>query len=229
MDPKGMFRRFPLEKDAVGRCLPLLLAAFDKNYLMNVILPWAVAAVGPEAAATLLLGVDTSESDDERLRDNAIHIYTRPEIYEETNWLMRLESDRNEPEAPLWPFVAILQMAFVKAMKDLTGGTLYRGGLISRAERDGVRWSLAHGREGEILLRGVTSCSRSETVAVQFACTATPTATMVRVLFSVPRSTSGTRRRWRGNRDFLTDLRCRSSTSRSTIRKRRWFCWMGRC
>jgi hypothetical protein len=185
VDPKGMFRRFPLERDAIGRCLPLLMAAFDKCYLMNVILPRAVTAVGTEAGARLLLGVDVSEMDDERLRDNAIHIYTRPEIYRETNRLMRLEIDRNEPGARLRPFVAILQMAFVKALKDSTGGTLYRGGLISTGELAEVRTSLAAGQEGEIILRGVTSCSRLEEVAIEFARGAVPTATMVRVLFSV--------------------------------------------
>jgi hypothetical protein len=80
MDAKGMIRRFPLEKDAVGRCLPLLLAVFDKSYLLNVILPRAVTAVGPDAGATLMLGVNTGEADDERLRDNAIHNYCRREF-----------------------------------------------------------------------------------------------------------------------------------------------------
>ena len=167
------------------RVLPLLLAAFeskfDKCYLMSVIVPRAVAAVGREAAATLLLCVKTNEADDERLRDNAIHIYTRPELYEETNRLMRLESDGNEPEAPLWWLVAILQLAFVKALKDSTGGTLYRGGLLSKAELAAVGKALAAGHEGEIVLRGVTSCSRSEEVAIDFA----RSATMVRVLFWV--------------------------------------------
>jgi hypothetical protein len=76
-------------------------------------------------------------------------------------------------------------MAFVKAVKDSTGGTLYRGGLISTAELDQVRSSLAAGRDGEIVLRGVTSCSRLENVAVKFARKAATSATMVRVLFSV--------------------------------------------
>jgi hypothetical protein len=185
LDAKGMVRRFPLEKDAVGRCLPLLLATFDTSYLVNVILPRAVTSLEPEAGAMVLLGVDTSEAGEERLRDNAIQIYIRPEVHRETNRLLRLESDHNEPEAPLWQFVAILQMAFVKAIKDLTGVTLYHGGLISRVELDDVRESLAAGHEGEILLRGVPSCSRLEAVATRFARAAAPTATMVRVLVSV--------------------------------------------
>jgi hypothetical protein len=185
LDPKGMIRRFPLERDAIGKCLPLLLAVFDKCYLLKVILPRAVAAVGAEAGGKLLLGVDASEMDDERLRDNSIHIYTRPEIYRETNRLMRLESGDSEPGARLWPFVAILQMAFVKALKDSTGGILYRGGLLSTRELAEVRNSLAAGQEGEIILRGVTSCSRLEEVAIEFARGAVPIATMVRVLFSV--------------------------------------------
>jgi hypothetical protein len=185
MDSRGSVRRFPLEKDAFGKCLPLLLAAFDKDWLMNVLVPQAVTSLEPEAGALLMLGVDTSEAGEERLRDNAIQIYTRPEICRETNRLLRLESDHNEPDAPLWPFVAILQMAFVKAIKDLTGAPLYRGGLISRVELDDVRESLAAGHDGELVLRGVTPCSRLENVAVQFARKTLPTATMVRVLFSV--------------------------------------------
>jgi hypothetical protein len=49
---------------------------------------------------------------------------------------MRLGPDRNVPAAPLRPAVAILQMAFARAMKDSTGGTLYRGGLIYKTELD---------------------------------------------------------------------------------------------
>jgi hypothetical protein len=176
--PKGMIGRFPQEKDGGGRLLPLLLAAFDKCYVMSVFVPREVAAVGAEAAATLLLGVKTNEADDETLRDNAIHNYTRPEIHQETNRLMRMGSDCNEPEAPLWSFVAIVQMAFVEAMKDSTGGTHHRGGLISKTELDAVRKALAAGHEGEIVLRGVTSCSRSEEVAMDLARSATPSATM---------------------------------------------------
>jgi hypothetical protein len=114
-----------------------------------------------------------------------MHIHTRPAIYQEANRLMRVESDRNERAAPLWPFVAILQMAFVKAVKDSTGGTLCRGRLISSAELDQVRRSLAAGGDGEIVLRGVTSCSRLENMAVKFARKAAASATMVRVLLSV--------------------------------------------
>jgi hypothetical protein len=95
---------------------------------------------------------------------------------------MRLDPDHNEPAAPLWPFVTILQLAFVKAMKDSTGGTLYRGGLVSKAELDEVRKSLAAGSDGEILLRCVTSCSRSEKVAAGFASSAKESETMVRVM-----------------------------------------------
>jgi hypothetical protein len=76
-------------------------------------------------------------------------------------------------------------MAFVKREKYLTGGTLYRGGLMSKTALDEVRESLAAGQEAEVLLRGVTSCSRFEAVAVEFARRATPTRTMVRVMFSV--------------------------------------------
>jgi hypothetical protein len=186
-DPKGMVRRFPLETDAAGRVLPLLLAAFDKRYLMNVILPRAVEAVGRKLKEGL-----RGKDDDGTLRRNAIHLYTRPEIYEEANRLMRLDPDHNEPEAPLWPFLAILQMALVREMKDATGETLYRGGLMSAAELDHARNALAAGGEGEILLRGVTSCSRSEQVAVKFARgtkpsepPATPPPGMVRVIYSV--------------------------------------------
>jgi hypothetical protein len=180
MDPKGMIRRFPLGKDAVGRCLPLILAAFDMCYLMKVILPRAVAAVGERLKAGL-----KGDEHDEAVRRNAIHIYTRPEIYREANRLMRLDPGHNEPGAPLWPFVAILQMAFIKREKDSTGEPFYRGGLISRAELNEVRFFLAAGGEGKILLRGFTSCSREKHVAVKFARKATPTATMARVLYEI--------------------------------------------
>jgi hypothetical protein len=183
MDPKGLIRRFPLVWDADGRCLPLLLAAFDKGYLVKVILPRAVAAVGPEAAALLMLGVDTSDTDDERLRENALHLYTRPEGFAEVNRLMRLHTARNKPGAPLWAFVAILQMALVKARKRLTGGTFYRGGLISKARLKEILASLAAGDEGKIILRGVTSCSVFEKAAADFARGAEPTDTMVRVMY----------------------------------------------
>jgi hypothetical protein len=99
LDPKGLFRRFPLERDAGGRCLPLLLAVFDTTYLMNVILPRAVAAVGrllPGAADLLTLGVSRDETDDETLRSNAIHLSIRPEIFQEVNRLLLLDLDDDE-------------------------------------------------------------------------------------------------------------------------------------
>jgi hypothetical protein len=50
---------------------------------------------------------------------------------------------------------------------------------------DDVRDSLAAGHEGEIVLRGITTCSRAESVAVGIAGRATPTATMVRVIYRI--------------------------------------------
>jgi hypothetical protein len=188
MDPTGMIRRFPLVRDDDGRCLPLLLAAFEKCHLMKEILPRAVAAFGlclSGVVDLLRTGVNPDQAEDETLRSNAIHIYTRPEIYREANRLMRLDPDHNEPGAPLWPFVAILQLALVREMKDSTGEPLYRGGLISRAELNEVRSFIAAGGEGKILLRSFTSCSPEKDVAVTFARNATPTATMARVSYEI--------------------------------------------
>jgi hypothetical protein len=96
-----------------------------------------------------------------------------------------LDLDYDEPAAPMWSFVTIFQMALIKSKTDVTGGTLHSGGLISRAVLDEVRDSLAAGHEGELVLRGITTCSRLESVAVGFAGRATPTATMVRVIYRI--------------------------------------------
>jgi hypothetical protein len=188
LDANGMISRFPMEFDQAQRGLPLLLAAFDRRYLLRVLFPRAVAAVlavgGAEASGLLSAGVAT-ELDEEALRANTIHLYTRPEIYAEVNRLMRLESGRNEPGSKLWAFVAILQMAFVKAVKDSSGGVLFRGGLISLAELTELRRAMSAHVEAELVLRGMTSCSRSESVAAEFAGRSAPTSSLVRVMFCV--------------------------------------------
>jgi hypothetical protein len=185
LDPKGMIRRFPREYDGY-RYLPLLLAAFDTSWLMKVILPRAVAAVGERLKEGL-----KGEDDDETLCRNATHIYTSDDFYQGTNRricaevdrLMRLDPDHNQPDAKLWPFVAILQMAFIKGEKDFECGILYNGGLIAEKELDQIREDLAAGQEREIVPRGITFCSRSEKVAAGCAREAKPTHTMARVLY----------------------------------------------
>jgi hypothetical protein len=185
LDERGMIRRFPTEFDAAGRGLPILLAVFDKNYLLRIILPKAKAGLGPEASELLGLNVDEDEVDDDTLRSNAIHLYTRPEIYVEVNRLMRLDIGRNEPTAPLWPFIAILQMAFIKREKDSTGGAIYRGGLIELAQLTEIRRAISAGHDAEVMLKGITSCSRSEAIAMGFAERSTPTSALVRVMWQV--------------------------------------------
>jgi hypothetical protein len=70
---------------------------------MKVILPRAVVAVGrvlPEVAGRLRMGVNADEADDETLRINAIHLYTRPEIFRGVNQVMRVYPD-DQPAARL--------------------------------------------------------------------------------------------------------------------------------
>jgi hypothetical protein len=183
--PAGDDCRFPIEIDGTGRGLPLLLATFDKSYCLHVILSRAKAALEPAASELLGLNIDDDEVDDEGLRSNAIHLYTRPEIFGAVNRLMRLEIGRNEPTAPLWPYIAILQMAFIKERKDLTGGLLYRGGLIELSQLTDLRRASAAGQEATLVMRGITSCSRLEGVAMKFAEKSSPTPDLVRVMFQV--------------------------------------------
>jgi hypothetical protein len=114
-----MISRFPVERDASGRELPLLLAAFDGRYLLRELFPRALAgarAVGGDSAAKQLSEGGASK-DRENLRLNAVHLYTREEVYREVNRLLRLPSGANEPTAPLWPYVAILQAAFNRTLR----------------------------------------------------------------------------------------------------------------
>ena len=66
-----------------------------------------------EGARTLLM-TGVKPTQDETLRKNAVHLYTKPGLFKEVNRLMRLDAPANEPEATLSPFIAVLQMAFIK-------------------------------------------------------------------------------------------------------------------
>jgi hypothetical protein len=204
LDASGFVRRFPIERDDAGRELPLLLAAFDRKYLAEVILLRVAAGIrefSSRGGTSAVSGADPARGllecanadDDTALRREAIHLYTREgdstkaagKLYQEVNRLMRLDFERNEPEAALWPFVALLQMALVKREKDPTGGDVFRGRLIEVAELDRIRREVGAGREATLVLRGITSCSRSEKAATNFVRRVTPTATLVRVVYQI--------------------------------------------
>jgi murein tripeptide amidase MpaA len=98
------------------------------------------------------MGVNPDGADDDALRKNVIGVYMRQKMRAEGTRMMQLGPDRNEPDARLWPFVALPQMAFIKGEKDVEDGTLYRRGLMAKAELDEIREPLAAGQEDEILL-----------------------------------------------------------------------------
>jgi hypothetical protein len=138
---------------------------------------------------------------------------------------MQLDPDHRGPDAPLWPFVAIPQRAFIKGRRDVEGGALHHGGLMAKAEPDEIRESLVAGQESEILLRGITSRSCGEEVAVDFARKAKPLprclgarhTSYTRCLFSTYHAPNGSRR----IQGCLTGRRYRSSPTRNLIRRRR--------
>jgi hypothetical protein len=126
-----MIGRFLRERDSNGAELPLIVAAFDEDYLVHVLAPKAIRNIG--GSERLNAAVEGWRPTDVPVRGpfiddvtaicgDAIYLYTVFEaIQRETNRLLRLPEDANEPDAALWPFVAILQMALMKREKENEG------------------------------------------------------------------------------------------------------------
>jgi hypothetical protein len=125
-------------------------------------------------AQQLLAGVRCgSDVEDvpDTVRRSAIRVYGMPTyVYGESNRVLR-DLSGVKAESLLRPFIAILQMALMRSPK--VGDTFYYGGLLP---------TVALGDpNGPMLLRGLTSTSRSEGIAFAFLRKVTPTAELSRV------------------------------------------------
>jgi hypothetical protein len=175
-DPRGLVACFPMVIDSFAtrhknQVVPMLLASFRKVYLMRELVEKAKAGLQATAgAAGAVLASDLGGEDPAAVYASAIKLYTKESfLYGRVNTLMRdpertkeggTASERS-PDAGLWPYISILQIALLRMPKEWNT-MLYRGGLISRADLDDAE------QKRIVMLFGFTSFSRNEAIARKF-------------------------------------------------------------
>jgi hypothetical protein len=183
--------------------IPSLAAAVDAEYAMKVLVPAAAKGIREEGKRLERDGGGGKASEGERLAceldgvksvsvvdRRVIAMYTDETfLYTRANWLLREldcfgeSADTESSGRRLWPFIALLQMALMRAQpKENAGGCVFRGGLISEEVIVRLR---DEGPDAALMLRGFTSCSRKESTARVFAGHAKEERGLRRVLWRI--------------------------------------------
>ena len=207
IDPRAFIADYP-KVSVQGGAVPIVMLAFHRKPLFEIVLPGAIAGIRAEAARVAQMQSTSGraiadgerlirmleEGRDgglERLRDCVISSYTEDTfLFWRANAVLR-ELGRfaisTDLQSPLWPYIALLQMALVRAPQaqkmSASDQVVYRGGKISRAE---VAWLLGQApATRRTVVRGFTSCSVSEAVAHMFLDRANADANLDRVLWRI--------------------------------------------